>query len=192
MTKYKDFREYYEKNLLIESPFRGQLYLPKDPDNINASIEWAKDIIKGVKKIGNIQYFGLTYYIYAEYHDNRLFYYVLNDNKAYVMAYMFFQKNNYGYTIISMWKTKESPLKVKSLLIDYFLPNLKWVFSATDNITDLGEKFWKDLILNLDENKFEFGLLINNQLQPKIDKNFILDEDVWNNESQVWIKVKEV
>jgi hypothetical protein len=188
--KYNSFREYYKNVILKESPLRGQLYLPNDPDNININIEWTKDILQKAKQEDILKYFGTSYYVFLDQYDDNLDFYVLNDNKAYIIAYLFFKKNEYGYTITAMWKTKTSPLKIKTILLDYFLPKLKWIFSASDNITNLGEKFWKDFISSLDNTIYETGIVKDGNIIIKTDTEFINSEDIWNSDDQIWIKIK--
>lgn len=192
MDKSLSFREYYEKNLVIESPHFSGIYMPQEMDYWPSNKEWTKDTLKITKEIDKFTYFDLVVYVYYRNTVNTECYHFVDHNKEYMKAEYFCKANKYGMVCVRMWKWRDTILKMNWLILNYFLPKQKWIFSDID-LTDKGIQFWQNFIKeNINNKKYEFG--IYNILKDKLVKyedynNF---DGIWENyaNTQVWIKEK--
>lgn len=182
----KNFREYYVKQRLLESPYNTGFQYSEMMDNRGYNKEETVEKLMKYKHIGTYTFADVTSNIYENIVEDLTYYYVVNGvgdpevNNYTTVLYLSYRKFQDGIQLANLWQFQHYRGLFRYFFFGYMLPKFGIIYSDSEQ-TQQGENCWRKMLEEVKTKNIHCGIF---DILQKVKKDLSVDEIL--NMSEIW------
>lgn len=162
-----NFKEYYQKHVLKESPMRLGMSSEDILDNEALNQQEAFELIEGGKPVDHILLKDtVDLNLYRTEFESTIDYFI--NKTPLITCYFIYKVLDNDMQMSGVWNRKMSKGTAFHLFFDYYLPKYNSITSDSKH-TNQGENFWKRLIKEAEKRSNKVKAVISNNKEVDID-----------------------